>query len=504
MDFLKKFEAYATEQGILEKNKKIVVGISGGADSVCLFRCLLALREAYRLELLAVHVNHGIRGESAKEDQLFVEKLCKQSEVRCLSYQIDVPGRARAEKLTLEEAGRIARYEIFQKVKQQYGMDLIAIAHNVNDQAETVLFHMLRGSALKGMTGIRPVRKDYIRPLLFATREQIEEYLKQLGQDYREDESNRSTDYARNKIRLELLPAAGEINPKSVEHIARLAEHFNEIEAFLEETTRTAYKEMVSKRGDSLFLSISGLLRLNRVIVDRLILTVITELSGSKKDISNEHIRKLRELVNQRNGANLDLPYGLCAKREYEEICICKRAGKQPEPEEGVWVNLSEILNPPGEKSGGKDNGQDCETEILLPKGRLTLKVISWDKKFGQIPKNNYTKWMDYDKIKHVVVIRTRKNGDYMTIDAAGHKKKLKEIWINEKLPVRVRDEKLLMAEDGHIIWVLGGRMSEFYKVTEDTKRVLVCNFYTGENGGNDGRGYTCDDSGTGTDRKNP
>lgn len=503
MEFLKRFEAYGTEKKMWKDGQKLVIALSGGADSVCLFRCLLALRSAYRLELLAVHVNHGIRGEKANADQRFVEELCRQHEVTCLSFVTDVPAVAEAEKLTLEEAGRKVRYEILNRVCRQYGMDRIAIAHNANDQAETVLFHMFRGTSLKGMGGIRPVSGHCIRPLLFAQRTQIEKYLIRLEQPWREDESNRSEAYARNRIRRQVLPEARKINSEAVEHIARLAGHFDALEEFLEEATQQAAERVVRRQKEGIFLQLAALQKEHPLIADRLILAAAAEMAGSRKDLSDGHIRQLKKLAEQKNGANVDLPYGLYARREYESICISKRKAP-PECMEGkIWADLTKLLEMPEKEEtfSAENEMQSGEKELLLPEGRLTAKLIRWDKNFDRIPKNSYTKWFDYDKIKNAVVLRTRRTGDYMVIDAAGHKKKLKEIWINEKLPKRVRDRKLLLAEEDHILWVPGGRMSEFYKVTPDTERVLVCDFYTGENGGNDDGEYQCDDSGAGADK---
>ena len=205
---LDKVITYIEENELIQKKDRIVVGVSGGADSVCLFSVLLELQKKYELELFVVHVHHGIRGEEADKDEQFVENLAKKHQIPYYCFWKNIPVLSKKRGLTEEEAGRIVRYEAFYEVLKKVNATKIAVAHNQNDCAETVLFQLFRGSGLKGMCGIFPKRDEIIRPLLGVDRKAIEAYLMQKGQAYCTDRTNLEEEYTRNKIRLSILPIA--------------------------------------------------------------------------------------------------------------------------------------------------------------------------------------------------------------------------------------------------------------------------------------------------------
>ena len=202
---LERVRAYAEKYQMIRPGDRIVAGISGGADSVCLLFLLRELCREKGAGLFAVHVNHGLRGAEAGEDEAYVRKLCGELKVPLRVFSFDVRGRAREEHLTLEEAGRLCRYEAFEEEAERIGGTRIAVAHHAGDQAETVLFQLFRGSGLKGLAGIRPVRDNVIRPLLCTGREEIEAWLTERGIEWRTDSTNLTTDYTRNRIRGEIL-----------------------------------------------------------------------------------------------------------------------------------------------------------------------------------------------------------------------------------------------------------------------------------------------------------
>ena len=217
---LKTVEKY----NMLFKGAKVVAGVSGGADSTALLLFLCSLRETYNLEIYAVHVHHGIRGEEADGDMAFVQQLCKQMNVHCTVKHHDIKGMAKTKNLSEEEAGRMARYTDFEEELKKHKADLIAVAHNMNDQAETVIMRLCRGTGLTGLAGIRPVRGKIIRPLIDCFRSEIEEYLKENNQSFRTDSTNFEEDYTRNRIRLRVLPyMSKEINSAASENIAKTA-----------------------------------------------------------------------------------------------------------------------------------------------------------------------------------------------------------------------------------------------------------------------------------------
>lgn len=501
-EFLRHVESYILERQMIKKGDRIVLGISGGADSVCLFSVFINFMEKYGLSLLAVHVNHKLRGSDSERDEEFVKELCGKYGVECKCFAVDVREKAVDEKLSVEEAGRILRYGIFEDTAKQWRADKIAVAHHENDQAETVLFNLFRGSSLRGLTGIHPVNGMIIRPLLCVGRKEIEDYLKETGLSYCTDISNYSKEYKRNFIRNEILPlAALGVNAGAVRHTARLAGELLEIQEYMEDASLKAYSECCTKTEDGLSIDISKLTDKPAVIQKNVIITAVSALAGQRKDISFVNVKSLLELLSMENGKRTDLPYNLCALKEYGRVRITKKTEKEnvgftfPIEISGLKELLTKELS---YKGSGIFSIKDHDiVEIRLPydinsdlrnckkvreenqKCRnyncLRCYVIEKNENFRNIPKNDYTKWFDCDKISKGVLLRTRKTGDYMEIDSTLHKKKLKEILINEKYPKSRRDIIPLLADGSHIIWILGGRISEAYKVTEHTKRIFVC-----------------------------
>ena len=225
---------YIRKNGMVQRGDRIIAGVSGGPDSVCLLFLLDKYKETLGISLEVVHMEHGIRGKESLEDAAFVENFCRKLAIPCHTYHRDIPKLAREWKCSGEEAGRRARYEAFEEVRGKNGGTKIAVAHNRNDQAETVLFHLVRGSGLSGLSGIRPVRGNIIRPLLCLTREEIEDLLRKENLPFRTDATNLETDYARNRIRLNILPLLREeLNPRTCEHLAETAERLALAEDYL-------------------------------------------------------------------------------------------------------------------------------------------------------------------------------------------------------------------------------------------------------------------------------
>lgn len=455
---LEKVIAYIEQKQLIEKKDKIVIGVSGGADSVCLFFVLLELQKRYELELFVVHLHHGIRGEEADSDEAFVRELTKKYKVSYFPVWRDIPGIAKEQGMTEEEAGRNARYEVFYQVLKQVGADKIAVAHNQNDCAETVLFQLFRGSGLKGMGGIAPKRDVIIRPLLSVDRKEIENYLEQKGQSYCTDRTNLETDYTRNKIRLSFLPMAEqEINGKAVEHIAKTAEFLREVESYIEKSVNIVYPEIVTEKNGQYFMELKKFLRQDIVIQKALVKLLLSKAAGKSRDIEARHIEAVLELMKNQSGKQINLPYQMTAKKEYGFLVI--EMGKQKK--NMVTEKYSYELIP-----GKTYRIEEAGYEICL---ELTKETLKWE----EIPQNTCTKWFDYDKIENSIRIRSREPGDYLQVHAEGGTKKLKDYFIDKKIPREQRQSMALLADGSHIIWILGDRISEKYKVTKETKNVL-------------------------------
>ena len=246
--------SYMREKHMIEEKQAILAGVSGGADSVCLLLLLCSLKSRLDLRLFVVHVEHGIRGEESLADARFVRDLCKRLSVPCQVCPVDVPGRAKRLGQSLEEAGRTARYEIFERearaLEERHGRKCrIAVAHNANDNAETMLYHLARGTGIRGLAGIPPVRGRIIRPLLALKREEIEAYLEEKGQKFCRDATNETDLYRRNRIRHRILPVMEELNPEAVRHMGRTGEMLGELDAWLQEVADRVLGEAVEPDG---------------------------------------------------------------------------------------------------------------------------------------------------------------------------------------------------------------------------------------------------------------
>ncbi len=434
------------------------MGVSGGADSVCLLSVLSKLRNDLDLHLICAHVNHLFR-ETAFRDEEYVQGLCKDLNIPCYVKRVDVQAVAKQEKLTFEEAGRNVRYAFFEELKEEYHVDKIAVAHNREDCAETVLFHLFRGSNIKGLGGIAPVNGDIIRPLLDTGREEIEAYLQDNGIVWQTDETNESVEYSRNYIRHEILSAADKMYPGVKRRIAETAFSLQQAEHYLEVQTNTAWEHCCQLKDGGIFMDGQLLLKEHPFIVSRVVYKVLEHAGGCAKDLTKIHVQEVIKLLGLQSGRQISLPGGVCAYRTVDGILVRKESGKEATSLVAL-LSRSELEHNP--EVFFEPEGLGCVQAKLLT-----------DFDLQNIPQKTYTKWFDYDKINSCAVFRKRLEGDYLTIDEKGSRKKLKEYFIQEKIPAYKRDEIWILADDNHIMWVPGYRISSFYKVSEKTERVL-------------------------------
>ncbi|MBQ2425578.1 MAG: tRNA lysidine(34) synthetase TilS [Lachnospiraceae bacterium] len=445
---------YMKQNHMAEPGDGVLAAVSGGADSVCLLLVLKALEESLGIHVAAFHLHHGLRGAEADRDERFVRELCERLQVPLNTVREDVAGYAKTHGLSEEEAGRILRYQWLEKTAGEFGCRRIATAHHKDDQTETVLMNLFRGSGLRGLGGIRPVRLlsgelTLIRPLLGINRQEIETYLLEEKEAWCEDSTNKELIYARNKVRNELIPWIREhINDRAEEHILKTA-------AFASQADEYFVSQAEKLLGDGLQDQEASFSEIDTVLFDSqpdimksyLIRAMIMKVSGSAKDISARHMDAIAALDGPGGGTLVDLPYGLQAMRSYQKLIIRKAAVEQ--------------------------NARECGKT-------LQTKVFPW-KKDMEIPKNQYTKWFDYDKINDTLSVRTREPGDYFMI-GNGKTKKLHRFFIDEKIPEELRDHILLLAEGNHVLWIIGYRISEYYKVTEATRNILEVRADKGEN----------------------
>lgn len=454
-----KVKVYVERFHMIEPKDTIVLGISGGADSVCLLKILARWKEAWGISLRAVHVHHQLRGEEADADERFVRELCENEGIPCRVFHEDVQGMAQREKIGLEEAGRIARYRCFATVCEDVGGGKIALAHHQDDLAETMLHHLVRGTGMAGLCSLKPVSGNRIRPLLCLEKEEILVYLEAAGQPWRTDSSNLEDDYTRNRIRHHVLEELKtEVNPRAVRHMAQLSEELEETRAVLAQVAAEKRRQYVRKSEKGMRFA-EELKKEPDLIGRQIVHDLLKEISGKQKDFTRIHIEAVQELWNRKVGARRDLPYGMQAIRTYDGIYLERKAEKcetrDSEKNAGIQINVH---------SEGTESFQI---------GELTLTVSRTARDFGEIPEKKYTKWFDYDRIKNGLVLRQRRPGDFMMI-GGGHKKAIRRILMDDKVPQSNRETLNMLTDGGHVLWIPDtGRMSEYYKITGETRLIL-------------------------------
>lgn len=500
----KKIQIFMEQYHMIENGDHVLAGVSGGADSVCLLRVLCELREWMGFSLSAVHVEHGIRGEESLSDAAFVRALCDTLDVPLLSFSVDAPGRAVERHQSLEEAARDLRYDCFYEACRQLGANRLAVAHHGDDCAETLLFHLSRGTGIRGLCGIVPVRKlepveaTLIRPLLCLTRAEIENLLQEFGQDYRTDSTNLDENLSRNRIRSQVLPQLRQINSAAVPHMVRTAGYMEEVCAYLDAAAWEAGAHLIqyvpeAGHPQEIRIRRSGFTELPGVLQKNLLQRLLGELAGSRKDITALHVEQVQALFAAQVGKRSDLPYQMQAEAGYEEVFLRRRnlTGLwKPSDEENHIENTDHTENRSGcirkryQNDAGQETAGAISVQALDVSGggqqfnglEITAEILPFDGNFQQIPEKTYTKWFDYDKIKNTVQIRTRRPGDRIQVRSGGGHKKLKDYLIDSKIPQSQRDSLVLLADGKEIIWVVGMRISEAYKITQETKRILsVC-----------------------------
>ena len=439
---MEKVKKFIKEKNLIEKGEHIIIGLSGGADSVYLLRILDSIRKEMNLKITAVHINHMIRKE-AVDDQKFVEDLCGKLSIPCISFQLDVKMIAEREKKSLEEAGRKARYDTFYKCMKKYHADKIAIAHHQNDQAETFLYRCARGTGIYGAGAMKEKDGVLIRPLLCMKKQEIVQYLQQIGQTWVEDASNQDDTFARNQIRNQIIPRLEQINDQAVFHIGQLCEDIKEVTGYLTKQVEDAFSQCSRAIENGFRIDCEKLLCENIWIQKQILKRVLEKTAGKKKDLERKHIEDLIELAWNGTGKKLSLPYGMNAEKSYQYIEIKK----------------------------GTISDRSCIS------GKLFCEEVT---DLTNIMENDCTKIIDYDRIETSVQLRCRREGDYFLFGKEHKKKSLSRYFIDEKIPRQLRDQMPLIADGSHIVWIVGRRVSEYYKITKSTKRYLKLEFKRG------------------------
>ena len=456
-DIYHRIEKYGLDNQLWKKRDGIVIGVSGGADSVFLVTVLKKLQEKYDFLLHVVHVHHGIRGKEADRDMKYTEELAKRFGLSYQGFRADIPKLAKEQHMTEEEAGRSFRYKCFEQERQRLGYTSIAVAHHADDQAETIFFQMMRGSGVRGLCGMFPKKGKIIRPLLTITRQEIETALADIPLEYCMDKTNQDTRYARNALRQEILPAIEQkIQPQARTHLVALGGYMQGVAAYIEEQAELAYQNVarvVFER--EAFLSMSLLMQ------QEMLLKGMEVLVGKRKDLTARHVESVLRLVKQEGNGRLDLPYGIRTEVSYERFSLMcgESQGRKPSEPEICKLSLSQRQVIP------LSEGKEISVFSTIEKGKKFM-----DKDM----KKHCTKCFDYDKMNFMPIFRYPKEGDYFLLRPDGGKKKLSRYFIDRKIPEIYRKEIPVLAVGSHIVWIPElDRGSAYYYVSEKTQNVL-------------------------------
>lgn len=434
---MRKVVEYILEKKLIERGDHVILGVSGGADSVFLLHVLLEFRKQMEFLLTVVHINHQIR-EEAVDEMKFVESLCGQYLIDCKVFSVDVIGRAKQERISLEEAGRKVRYELFYRVMEEEHGNKIAVAHHQNDQAETFLYRAVRGTGIYGAGAMKALDPPIIRPLLCMKKQEIQNKLEQIGQIWMEDQSNQDNTFARNRLRNEVIPLLEKVNVQAVEHLTFLTEDLQEVGTYLSGQAEEAFVRVVSGIEGGCHLDCEKLKKEHPWIQKQIVKMALEKAAGKKKDLEKRHVQSILELAKKETGKQISLPYGIIAEKSYQYLRITKPS-------------------------------EDSELKGVLFQEEIT--------DFANILEKDCIKIIDYDKIEKGIQLRCRRPGDFFVFGREKKKKMLNRYFIDEKVPRVMRDRIPLVADGSHIVWIVGRRVSDHYKISEKTSHYLKLEF---------------------------
>lgn len=430
---------------MLQPGDAVVIAYSGGADSSALLEFFCENRGQLSLSnIIAVHVNHLLRGEEAARDEEFVRNRCASKGIPCVVERRDIRKIAEHSGESLETCGRRIRYEILGNIAERYQAK-IATAHTLGDNAETILFRMSRGTGMKGLCGIPPVRENVIRPLIFCTRQDIEEYLKQRGVSYCTDSTNFETDYARNRIRQEVIPALEQINPAAQKNIVQMSRQLQAEEEFLQELCGQQIEKMKTAFG----YDCHEFPRLHVAMQSRVAYSLCKERVPS---IDEKRVELLCAAMRSGRG-EIRLNQRFCAKISHFLLTF----------EEGIEENHRKQIVPLQQLLEINEESSLHAAVIAIQDGE----------NFKKIHKNLLKRTLDYDRIIGNAVLRHRQPLDKIRLANRGMTKTLKKLFSEEKIPLQIRDSLFVLADAQGVIWVEGFGCDERVALTQDTKRVL-------------------------------
>lgn len=445
--FLHQFCTFVRERNLINHGDRILVSVSGGVDSVVLLDVLQRFRKEWKLELAVAHVNHQLRGKESDEDEQFVKELSRQKNIECYIERANTKSLAETKKISLQEAARELRYEFWTKLRQSLGFHSVATAHHADDNAETMLFNLIRGTGVHGMSGIPVVRKDaaVIRPLLFATREQILGYAHEHNLTFREDSSNIKTDYTRNFLRHQVVPLLKEkINPNFAASLLRTSELFDKLEHYLDSIiTEESKTVLVSSSRTELVYNILELHKKSPFLQEYLLYSSLKKFADT--DIDFTTVNSILQLSRLETGSSISLSHNMTAFRDRERLVI-----RYTEPTNVFEHHIT--------------LGQEYTFEDFRFASSLVNKATFSD--------DHSIECADAEKLSDKLILRQWRDGDWFIPLGMHEKKKLSDFFIEQKVPIFQKHSIPLLESDGNIVWVCGYRLDERFKITNHTTKI--------------------------------
>lgn len=451
---------YIEKYHMIEKKDGILVAVSGGPDSICLLHILKWMEKPYQLRLVAVHVNHMLRGENAYRDERYVREVCKSWDIPCHVYRANIKKISKERGISIEEAGRETRYDYFYGMKEKFHLQKIALGQHGDDNAETILMRILRGTGPKGLSGISPYRKDgVIRPLLCCSRKEIEKYCAINDLFPRIDESNLESIYFRNKIRLEVIPYLEKYNRNLKLHLRHMGEMIGEQQDYIDAEMEKLWIKNAKISKDSITLPYDWLNHLSEFVQKGMLRRSINWVKDNLKEIEFTHMQLFVNMLKDTENTVwiLELPQGVRVKRQYQQIIV-----KKEEKKKKIFFQYP----------------LQIEEKSFIPEIHMEIYAhLEKKEKIDIIKSDSNTFYFDFEKVGRELFIRNRRPGDVFQPLRGKGTKKLKDYFIDLKIPREKRDEIPIIANKEGVIWVVGYRPNKRYIVDSDTKVVLTIQY---------------------------